>query len=148
MGISYPYLAILSTIAFIVVVTSVTFLYLYIIDQANKTPVLGVYAEAYLDSQDHINLVITIRHERGRAVELKKVVLNSENGTLTLTDFRGNENISLIGCADGLIPTGGVCRLRLIFHEGFMENTTYKGVVFLTEGTYPIAFTPVRWNLS
>lgn len=120
-----------------------TLVYLHIIDQAIKVPVLGVYAEAYIDPQGVVTLTITIRHERGRPVELKRVELISEEGLITV-DLNGEGNITLVGCIGRLIPLGGVCKLRLALHSGFLENVTYKGVVFLSEGMYPIAFTPIR----
>ncbi|MEM3763331.1 MAG: hypothetical protein QW721_02855, partial [Desulfurococcaceae archaeon] len=39
------------------------------------------------------------------------------------------------------------CRVEIVLpavNEYFVENKTYQGLVFFNEGTYPVAFTPVR----
>lgn len=146
MGISHPYLAILSAIAFIIVVTSISLLYLYIIDQANKTPILGVYAEAFVDPlTGEVTVSITIRHERGKPVEITRIQLFNETSAVVIDNFTNSEHVMLLGCINTLIPPGGTCRVSLRFpREIFEENKTYRGVVFFSEGTYPVAFTPIK----
>lgn len=143
MGISQPYLAILSTMAFIAIVVSVSFLYLYIIDQANKAPILGVYADSYVDpNTNEIIVHVIIRHERGRVVEIQRVMLINESTTIIIDDL--NE-ATLLGCRDREVPAGGKCIITLRFpHGSFIENKTYQGLVYFNEGIYPVAFTPTR----
>jgi hypothetical protein len=143
MGISQPYLAILSTMTFIAVVISVSFFYLYVLDQLNKTPVLGVYADSYADSYTNETvLYIVIRHERGRLVEVQKILLFNESSTITIDDF---DELTMLGCRNREIPAGGKCVITIRFPPGyFYENKTYQGIVYFNEGTYPIAFTPSK----
>ncbi|MEM1713498.1 MAG: hypothetical protein QXW36_03050 [Desulfurococcaceae archaeon] len=143
MGISQPYLAILSTMAFISIVVSLSFFYLYIIDQANKTPVLGVYADSRIDPDtNEITVYIVIRHERGRTVEIQRIMLINESSVITIDNF--NETI-ILGCRNREIPAGGTCIITLKFPPGsFSENKTYQGLVYFNEGVYPVAFTPSR----
>lgn len=143
MGISYPYLAILSTMAFIAVIISTALVYLYIVDQVNRVPVVGVYAESYVE-ETGVVVIINIRHERGRPVELLRIQLFPGEEQVIVEDF-SSSNIVVEGCQGKKVPVGGLCKIVLKFPQGvFEENETYQGLVFLTEGTYPVAFTPIR----
>jgi hypothetical protein len=148
MSISQPYLAILSTMVFIAVIISVSFIYLYIIDQANRIPVLGVYADSYIDSDTNETVIlIVVRHERGRLVEIQRILLFNDSSTIIIDDF---DELTMHGCRNREIPAGGKCTIILRFPLGvFYENKTYQGIVYLNEGIYPIAFTPSKWfNIS
>jgi len=154
-GISHPYLAILSVMVFIAVVTGVSFLYLHVVDQVNRAPVLGVYADAQIDPASRtITLRINIKHERGRPVEIVQALLYGEQQLVVMF---GNDTCYVIGVNEAacnvlglkgkaLLPGGtGVVEVGLPMGSGyFVENKTYQGVVVFSEGSYPIAFTPVN----
>ncbi|MEM0326815.1 MAG: hypothetical protein QW733_07285, partial [Desulfurococcaceae archaeon] len=152
MGLSQPYLAILSAIAFITVVTSLIYVYIYIVDQVNRTPVLGVYSEAII-REDELIVAVTVKHTRGGPVELSRVELYGERKLIVL--FENNACYALyeplVACrltgTKGTILPGSTCRVEIVLpavNEYFVENKTYQGLVFFNEGTYPVAFTPVR----
>lgn len=142
MGVSYPYLAILSFIVFIGVVTTILFVYIYIIDQINRTPVLGVVAEAYIDPLTNKTIMsILIRHERGRIVEVQKIELFNETSTIVIDNF---ENATVLGCTGRLLTPGGLCNITIVLDATFEEYKLYHGVVYFSEGAYPISITPIR----
>ncbi|MEM4596408.1 MAG: hypothetical protein QXO48_04250 [Desulfurococcaceae archaeon] len=152
MGLSQPYLAILSAIAFITVITSLIYVYIYIVDQVNRTPVLGVYSEAIIRGNELI-VTVTVKHTRGGPVELSRVELYGEKKLIVL--FENNAcyalNEPLVTCrltgTKGTILPGSTCRIEIVLpavNEYFAENKMYQGVVFFNEGTYPVAFTPVK----
>jgi len=159
-GLAQPYLAILSIIGFAVAVTAITFTYLYVIDSLNKAPVLGVYAEALIDYYAGVvNLTIAIKHERGRPVEIHRLLFRTEKGELVVEREDLNQGykqladgsvllITKIGLKNSSIPTGSTARLTLSAPlDLFLEGETYSGVLFFNEGTYPISFTPVPLTL-
>lgn len=155
MGISHPYLAILSAIAFIGVLVGMTFTYLYIVNQAIRAPVLGVHAEAFIHEEELV-VVITMRHVHGREVTLNSVKVYGEGGRELLVIVHNgscyivNEPSALCyltGIREARILPGSTGYLRVIFpavNNYFYEGKTYQGAVFFSEGTYPIAFTPLR----
>ncbi|MEM2511894.1 MAG: hypothetical protein QXZ41_02900 [Ignisphaera sp.] len=145
MGISHPYLAILATVAFIGVVISVFALFLYIVDQVNKTPILGVYAEAYTNYDRSVYVIITIEHKRGKSAEIKSILLFNETSTIALEDLENSEFVLLNSCRGRYTYLGGICKISLIFPPGiFHEDKIYSGLVVFNEGSYPIAFTPMK----
>lgn len=145
MGISHPYLAILATIAFIGVVISVFSLFLYIVDQVNKTPILGVYAEAYTNYDKSVYVTITIEHKRGKPAEIKSILLFNETSSIALEDLENSGFILLNSCRGRYVYVGGICKISLLFPPGiFYENKIYSGLVVFNEGSYPIAFTPMK----
>ncbi|MEM1645634.1 MAG: hypothetical protein QXL96_07180 [Ignisphaera sp.] len=145
MGISHPYLAILATVAFIGVVISMFSLFFYIVDQVNKTPILGVYAEAYINYNGSVDVVITVEHKRGKPVEIKSILLFNETSVIVLENLENSELILLNSCRKRYTFVGGICRIILVFPSGvFAEDKIYSGLVIFSEGSYPIAFTPIK----
>ncbi|MEM1804125.1 MAG: hypothetical protein QXR80_06480, partial [Desulfurococcaceae archaeon] len=128
------------------------YVYIYIVDQVNRTPVLGVYSEAII-REDELIVAVTVKHTRGGSVELSRVELYGERKLIVL--FENNACYALyeplVTCrltgTKGTILPGSTCRVEIVLpadNEYFVENKTYQGLVFFNEGTYPVAFTPVR----
>lgn len=155
MGISHPYLAILSVIAFVSVLTSATFAYLYIVDQATRAPILGVYAEALVRGNELV-IAITMKHVHGKGVAANSVRIYGEGGRELLVVLQDGAcyvlddpgvSCYLTGLQGTLLLPGGVGQLQITLpaiNNYFYEGKTYQGIVFFSEGTYPIAFTPIR----
>lgn len=72
MGVEYPFLAVVASIALFAVVFSTLFLYLHVVAELSKIPVVSGVANAYMEA-GYVKLVLIIRHERGEAVELIRV---------------------------------------------------------------------------
>jgi len=144
-GVEHPYLAILATIAFMGVVISSIFLYVYVVDQVNKSPVLGVYAEAYTANDSVAEVLIKIRHERGNPVEIQQIIVYAGKNTITISgsEIGSNPSIGVEGCNGNVVIPGSICVIK--FNVSLPSlNAMYQGLVFLSEGTYPIAFIPIN----
>ncbi|MDK6028694.1 hypothetical protein QPL79_04905 [Ignisphaera sp. 4213-co] len=145
MGVEHPYLAILATIAFMGVVISSIFLYVYVVDQVNKSPALGVYAEAYTVSDSVAEVLIKIRHERGNPVKIQQIIVYAGKNTITISgsEIGSNPSIGVEGCNGNVVIPGSICVIK--FNVSLPSlNAMYQGLVFLSEGTYPIAFIPIN----
>lgn len=146
LGISHPAMAIIAVILFVSIVSAVSLVYIYVLNETTATPVLNVYAEAYYDnSTGSVVVVLNVKHVRGRAVELSQVNFWSEKGLVVLGKQEILSNATVTGCSSLLVLPGSTCSIALEFEAGmFLENKTYQGFVVFSEGTYPVAFTPVR----
>jgi len=69
MGVEYPFIAVLLSIALFVVALSALSLHVYITAELSRVPVISGVAEAYVGA-GNVTLLFTVRSERGEAVEL------------------------------------------------------------------------------
>lgn len=72
MGVEYPFLAVVASIALFAVVFSTLFLYLHVVAELSRVPVVSGVVNAYTES-GYVKVVLVIRHERGEVVELVRV---------------------------------------------------------------------------
>ncbi|MEM4717662.1 MAG: hypothetical protein QXE81_02745 [Desulfurococcaceae archaeon] len=155
MGISYPYMAILSIAFFIIAVTGVLFGYLYIVDRATRTPMLGVYAESYIQNSKMV-IIITTRHMRGDPVRILSIYIHGENKLDIIVQenkcFSSEDpfvDCYLIGFSDTRLLQGGVGKVLILLpvqNIYFYEGKNYRGIVIFDQGTYPITFTPTNFT--
>lgn len=134
----YPVLAILASILFVSVVFSSLYLYLYVVSEVSRIPVVSGFAEVELvDGTWRIS--VAVRHERGEPVSLQKVVLVTEGGTTTIEDPTGVELRGFRGTT--LLPGSvGVVGVSLPYDE-LACGKTYSGMLVFDKGTLVFAYT-------
>lgn len=136
MGISYTALAILSVTMFISLLLAVALTSIHSVEQASYTPLLNVHVEAFVDPEAGVStIVLSVKHEYGRPVYLLYLDLK-DLGKLDPRDFEKTV------CSE-LIKHGDFCVFKYTLRELLDTQRTYKGVVVFSEGTYPVAFTPL-----
>ncbi|MFZ8783628.1 MAG: hypothetical protein ACO2OR_06570 [Desulfurococcaceae archaeon] len=154
MAVEYPVLAILASIFFIAIVFSSLYLYLYIVSEVNRIPVVGGYAvvEVVKKTNSSWNVTVwrvnvTVRHERGEVVVLQRLVLVTEKGTITIDSFPYSSGEVVVNLRGGLsdralLPgsTGQVV-VELPQEEYLVSNKTYAGWVEFDKGTLLFSFT-------
>jgi hypothetical protein len=140
-GIEYPYLAILATIAFVAAIMGVMYFFIHTYTEILKTPVLSTYAEAcYTESNAYLN--ITLKHERGVPVSLQRIEVYSDRGTVVYTPGASLSGISVrLEGFDGRLGAGQVGVVKMTFPQGyFTEGKTYHGLAFFDAGNTIFTF--------
>jgi hypothetical protein len=136
-ALEYPILAILASILFVTVVFSSLYLYLYVVSEVSRIPVVGGFAEVGLaDSTWEIS--VTVRHERGEPVSLQRVVLVTEGGTVE----RSPTEVELRGFSGTTLLPGsvGVVRISLPYTE-LVHGKMYSGILIFDKGTLVFTYT-------
>lgn len=70
LGLEYPLLTIITSIAFIIIVLSSLFLYLHIAEYSNRSPVLES-SVTFREENNTVRILIIVKHMRGEPVELR-----------------------------------------------------------------------------
>jgi hypothetical protein len=144
-GIEYPYLAILATIAFVAAIMGVTYFFIHTYTEMLKTPILSTYAEAcYTGTSTYLN--ITLKHERGVPVSLQRIEVYSDRGTVVYTPGAILSGISVrLEGFDGRLGAGQVGVVKMTFPQGyFTEGKTYHGLAFFDAGNTIFTFQLVK----
>jgi hypothetical protein len=144
-AIEYPVLAILASIFFMTIVFSSLYLYLYIVSEVNRIPVVSGYAQLEDIVGDGWRINITIRHERGEIVNLKRIQLVTESGVITIESFPYSSNnitVKLIGFRDTTLMPGSVGLIVIELLQNYFEyNKTYSGLIVFDKGTLVVTYT-------
>ncbi|MCC6025193.1 MAG: hypothetical protein LM555_02710 [Desulfurococcaceae archaeon] len=145
MAVEYPVLAILASIFFIAIVFSSLYLYLYIVSEVNRIPIVGGYAVVEKTSSGwRVN--VTVRHERGEVVVLQRLVLVTEEGTITIDSFPYSSGGVVVNLRGGfsnraLLP-GSTGQVVVELPQYYLvSNKTYTGWVEFDKGTLLFSFT-------
>jgi len=134
-ALEYPVLAIIASILFISIVFSSLYLYLYIVSEVNRIPVVSGYATVGLSNSNWV-INITVRLERGEPVEFQKAMLTTEEGAKEVTEAK------LYGFRDRVLLPGGVGLIRIELQGSELTyNKTYSGLVVFDKGTLVITYT-------
>jgi len=142
-ALEYPVLAILASILFVTIVFSSLYLYLYVVSEINRLPVVGGYAQVEITS-DMYRVNITVRHERGEVVSLEKLVLVTEKGTITIEDFTSSSEVEveLRGFRDTTLLPGSVGLIVVKLPLDYLAlNKTYSGLLVFDKGTLVVTYT-------
>jgi hypothetical protein len=144
-AIEYPVLAILASIFFMTIVFSSLYLYLYIVSEVNRIPVVSGYAQLEDIVGDGWRINITIRHERGEIVNLKRIQLVTESGVITIESFPYSSNnitVKLIGFRYTTLMPGSVGLIVIQLSQNYFEyNKTYSGLIVFDKGTLVVTYT-------
>ncbi|MEM3763097.1 MAG: hypothetical protein QW721_01660 [Desulfurococcaceae archaeon] len=84
MAVEYPILAFIASLMFAVVILSTLFVYVYIVSEINRVPVISGIADARVIFENAV-VEVKIMHERGEPVVLQRIVLYTELGAITCT---------------------------------------------------------------
>ena len=143
----YPVLAILASIFFIAIVFSSLYLYLYIVGEVNRIPIVSGYAVVEDLGSNGWRVNVTLRHERGEVVVLQRLVLVTENGTITVDSFPYSSNGVVVNLQGGisnraLLP-GSTGQVEIVLEQKYylISNKTYTGRVEFDKGTLIFTFT-------
>jgi hypothetical protein len=145
-AVEYPVLAILASIFFIAIVFSSLYLYLYIVGEVNRIPIVGGYAVVENLASNGWRVNVTLRHERGEVVVLQRLVLVTENGTITIDSFPYSSNGVVVNLQGGisnraLLP-GSTGQVVIELPQHYLANNkTYTGRVEFDKGTLIFSFT-------
>jgi len=145
MAVEYPVLAILASIFFIAIVFSSLYLYLYIVSEVNRIPIVSGYAQIEDLANNGWRINITLRHERGEVVILQKIQLGTERGTITIDKFPysdGNIIVKLSGFRDKALMPGSIGLIIIELPQDYLEyNKTYSGIAVFDKGTLVFTYT-------
>jgi hypothetical protein len=145
-AVEYPVLAILASIFFIAIVFSSLYLYLYIVGEVNRIPIVGGYAVVENLASNGWRVNVTLRHERGEVVVLQRLVLVTENGTITIDSFPYSSKGVVVNLQGGisnraLLP-GSTGQVEIVLEKIYLvSNKTYTGLVEFDKGTLIFTFT-------
>jgi len=135
MALEYPVLAILASILFITIVFNSLYLYLYIVSEVNRIPVVGGYAEVGLTNGYWV-INVTVRHERGDPIDFNVVMLTTEEGIMEKRD------VVLYGFRGKTLMPGSVGLIVVKLPQNYLVyNKTYSGLVVFDEGTFTFTYT-------
>lgn len=154
MGLEYPVLAIMASVAFLVVILSSLFLYLYVISELREVPVLSGSVEVYsivCNSTRCTRLILTVSNERGSPAELVQIRVYADNGALTINfsatvvvSDNGNavQNVVVHGLVDGkiLLPGAAAHIVIDVSRACFTAGKTYQAIVFFDKGSLILSF--------
>jgi len=145
-AVEYPVLAILASIFFIAIVFSSLYLYLYIVGEVNRIPIVGGYAVVEDLTSNGWRVNVTLRHERGEVVVLQRLVLVTENGTITVDSFPYNSSGVVVnlqgGISNRVLLPGSTGQVVIVLEQIYLvSNKTYTGRVEFDKGTLIFSFT-------
>jgi len=145
MAVEYPVLAILASIFFVAVVFSSLYLYLYIVSEVNRVPVVSGYAEVEILVGGLWRVNVTLRHERGEPIVLERTELVTEGGIVKIEVFPYNDgavSVKIRGFRDGALMPGSVGLIIIEFRQDYLAyNKTYSGLVVFDKGTLTFTYT-------
>ncbi len=147
MAVEYPVLAILASIFFIAIVFSSLYLYLYIVGEVNRIPIVGGYAVVEDLTSNGWRVNVTLRHERGEVVVLQRLVLVTEKGTITVDSFPYNSSKEVIvrlqgGISNSTLLPGSTGQVVIELSQDYLvKNKTYTGRVEFDKGALIFTFT-------
>lgn len=75
LGVEYPVLAILASMVFSIVVFSLLFLHLHVVEEINEVPIISGTAQAHYVNSTTVRLIVTIRNERSKPVDLLHITI-------------------------------------------------------------------------
>jgi len=101
MAIEYPVLAMIAALMFVAIIFSTLYLYIYIVNEINKVPVVSGTAEAYA-ILNTVRIIIKVSHERGEPVQLQKIVMYINNESYAYTP----QQLKLIGFENNTLSPG------------------------------------------
>ncbi|MEM3913160.1 MAG: hypothetical protein QXT75_04590 [Desulfurococcaceae archaeon] len=138
MGLEYPLLTIIVSIAFIIIVLSSLFLYLHIVEYSDRSPILDSSA-TFKEEGDAVRILIIIKHMRGEPVELKFIDIVTDVGTLRIYFPWLDKNYSTdlitveaIGFMDNYsILPGSTSRLVISLPKKYFEGRKECGIVIV-----------------
>ena len=142
----YPVLAILASIFFIAIVFSSLYLYLYIVGEVNRIPIVGGYAVVEDLTSNGWRVNVTLRHERGEVVVLQRLVLVTEKGTIIVDSFPYSSNGVVVslqgGISNRVLLPGSTGQVVIELSQDYLvNNKTYTGRVEFDKGTLIFSFT-------
>jgi len=146
-AVEYPVLAILASIFFIAIVFSSLYLYLYIVGEVNRIPIVSGYAVVEDLGSNGWRVNVTLRHERGEVVVLQRLVLVTENGTITVDSFPYSSNGVVVklqgGISNRALLPGSTGQVEIVLEQKYylISNKTYTGRVEFDKGTLIFTFT-------
>jgi hypothetical protein len=145
-AVEYPVLAILASIFFIAIVFSSLYLYLYIVGEVNRIPIVGGYAVVEDLTSNGWRVNVTLRHERGEVVVLQRLVLVTEKGTIIVDSFPYNSNGVVVslqgGISNRVLLPGSTGQVVIVLEQKYLvSNKTYTGRVEFDKGTLIFSFT-------
>lgn len=150
MGLEYPYLAIIYSAAFILLVTSMISVTVWINYQMSRTPVLEAYSEFNWVNTNNSIIKITIRETRGDPVNLEQVLLPTDDGLVTIngpgTYSIGNSTIKVSYTSfKGTLYPGqeGVVNIEVTnATQIYTSGKTYRAGLLFKGGTMTVTFIP------
>ncbi|MEM4661885.1 MAG: hypothetical protein QXQ73_04330 [Desulfurococcaceae archaeon] len=153
-GLEYPVLVTIASVAFLVVISASLFLYLHVISELRKVPVLNggveVYSVAY-NSTQWMRLVITVSNERGEPVELVQMRIYAEGETLVVNssstaviNSRGEvvQSATIYGLVNGKVLLSGATAHVIVDipRAYFTTGKTYQALLLFDKGTLVLSF--------
>jgi hypothetical protein len=137
MGVEYAVLAIMTSIALIIIITSSLFLYLHMISESSKIPVL----EGSVATRKHnetLKLILTIRHLRGESLELKQIDITTDQGIMRLVPpfFELNNSIEVktLGLLNNkIILPGSTSRVTIIMPRSYFSTGKEYGILIVLD---------------
>jgi len=158
MGVSYPYLAILATMAFILVVTSVFFTYFYVLQNVRMSPQFESYS-LFEPIDVSCRVTFGLRLVAGRPVRLNVIRFGTDMGWMeisspgnytapngapaeTVFDGFANNRTVLMGQGGKVIVTISNCTGL------FTPGKVYSAIAFLDEGTAVAYFAVPQHQVS
>lgn len=146
MGLEYSVLVGGFVITFSLLVFSSLSLYLMVVSEISKVPIIEVYAEASVDRAINVSrIMIVIYHSRGDPTEVKTLVLETDHGYLTVAfPPPGGDTLEIItlGLKDNkvILPGSTSYLFAQIIGVPFTEGTQYKGLIFHSKGIIDFSF--------
>uniref|UniRef100_A0A7C2ZN60 Uncharacterized protein n=1 Tax=Ignisphaera aggregans TaxID=334771 RepID=A0A7C2ZN60_9CREN len=141
MGIEHPYLAVLATIMFAVAFASTTYFYINMYTESFKIPVVSAYSVAcYVGNTTY--LAITLKHERGEALELQEIKITTDSGLLSLYPLQdSNITVDMVGF-NGVLRAGQLGRVVATTQQRlFSVNRSYTALLIFDKTTTTTGFT-------
>jgi hypothetical protein len=137
MGVEYAVLAIMTSIALIIIVTSSLFLYLHMISESSKIPVLegSVVTREYNES---LELILTMRHLRGESSELKQIDITTDQGMVQLVppflELNNSIKVKTLGLLNNkIILPGSTSRVIVIMPRSYFSTGKEYGILIVLD---------------
>jgi len=155
MGIEYPYLALVSAMLFIVIVTSAVYTYLWVLHNISMLPRFEAFA-SFTPSDARCNVTLTLRLTSGVEATLESVVVATDSGTINVA---GPGNYTASNGATVTVNYEGFDGKLLRGQEGrviisidnctglFTHGKRYSVLAFLDEGIVVSYFMPNYTNI-
>jgi len=145
MGVAYPYLAIIATAAFILIVTSVFFAYFYVMQNVRMTPQFETYS-LLVPIDVGCRVEFNLRLVSGTPVRLNSVRISTDMGWIEVSSpgsFTAPNGADAVAVFDGFannrtLTVGQTGRVIVSISDCtglFTYGKTYSVLAFLNEGT-------------
>lgn len=151
MGLEYPVIAIMTSVAFLVVILSSLFLYLHVTNELEKVPVLNGDVEVYSVACNFtrcVRLILAVSNERGDPVELVQIRVYADKGTLTI-DFPSTvsnneaaQSVTVYGLVNGkVLPRGATAYIVIdVPQTYFTTGKTYQVMILFDKCPLILSF--------